>query len=164
MYILSQLKRFFFLWYKWYHGLFAIMFSFSKMFFQLYWFPIFWLSTDEDAFWKQSSTWSHLWVYTCHVVVPVPSQHFQNCWPSWYTSRVPYVGNISGLSILNAPSVFSNIYLDYQKWPSYNHGMQTSIININKTLALLQTTGGKDVSSIVLCGNRNVHHNKELRT
>jgi hypothetical protein len=41
---------------------------------------------------------------------------------------------------------------------------QTSIININKTLALLQTTGGKDVSSIVLCGNRNVHHNKELRT
>ena len=28
----------------------------------------------------------HLWVYTCHVVVLVPSQHFQNCWPSCYTS------------------------------------------------------------------------------
>jgi hypothetical protein len=29
---------------------------------------------------------SHLWAYTCHVVVPVQSQHFQNGWPSWYTS------------------------------------------------------------------------------
>jgi hypothetical protein len=34
----------------------------------------------------------------------------------------------SGLSILNASSVFSNVYLDYQKWPSYNHGMTLAAI------------------------------------
>jgi hypothetical protein len=62
----------------------------------------------------------HLWVYICHVVVPVPSQHFQNRWPSCYTS-------IHG-SCLNAPSIFSNVYLDYQKWPSYNHGMTLAAI------------------------------------
>ena len=27
----------------------------------------------------------------------------------------------------------------------------------------LQTVGGKDESNIVLCGNRNEHHNKKLR-
>ena len=43
-------------------------------------------------------------------------------------SCVPYVGSFSGLSILNAPSVFSNVYLDYQKWPSYNHGMTLAAI------------------------------------
>ena len=36
--------------------------------------------------------------------------------------------------------------------------------NINKTWALLQTTGGKDEPNIVLCGNRNGSHNTELRT
>ena len=30
-------------------------------------------------------------------------------------------------------------------------------------MSLLQTVGGKDESNIVLCGNRNEHHNKKLR-
>ena len=36
--------------------------------------------------------------------------------------------------------------------------------NVNKTLALLQTTAGKDESNIVFMRNRNGHHNTELRT
>jgi len=34
---------------------------------------------------------------------------------------------------------------------------------VNKTRTLLQTTGGKDEPNIALCGNRNGHHNTELR-
>jgi len=45
-----------------------------------------------------------------------------------------------------------------------HHYMQTSTNNVNKTWALLQTTGGKDESNIVLCGNGKGHHNTELRT
>ena len=44
------------------------------------------------------------------------------------------------------------------------HNMQTSTNNVNKTWALLQTTGGKDEPNIVLCGNGKGHHNRELRT
>ena len=44
------------------------------------------------------------------------------------------------------------------------HNMQTSTNNVNKTWALLQTTGGKDEPNIVSCGNGNGHHNTELRT
>ena len=40
----------------------------------------------------------------------------------------------------------------------------TNTNNVNKTWALLQTTGGKEEPSIVLCGNRNGHDNTELRT
>ena len=40
----------------------------------------------------------------------------------------------------------------------------TNTNNVNETSALLQTTGGKDEPNIVLCGNRNGHHNTELRT
>jgi hypothetical protein len=39
----------------------------------------------------------------------------------------------------------------------------TNTNNINETWALLQTTGGKDEPNIVLFGNRNGHHNTELR-
>ena len=35
--------------------------------------------------------------------------------------------------------------------------------NVNKTYALLQTTGGKDEPNIVLFRNRKGHHNTELR-
>ena len=35
---------------------------------------------------------------------------------------------------------------------------------VNKTWSLLQPTGGKSELTIVLCGNRNGHHNTELRT
>jgi len=36
--------------------------------------------------------------------------------------------------------------------------------NVNKTCTLLQTTGGKDDRIyILLCGNRNRHHNTKLR-
>jgi hypothetical protein len=45
-----------------------------------------------------------------------------------------------------------------------HHYTQTSSKKVNKTLALLQTTEGKDKPNIVLCGNRNGHHNTELRT
>ena len=38
--------------------------------------------------------------------------------------------------------------------------MQTNTNNVNKTW---QTTGGKDEQNIVLCRNRNEHHNTELR-
>jgi hypothetical protein len=41
---------------------------------------------------------------------------------------------------------------------------QTNINDVNKTRALLQTTGGKDDRTSVLYGNRNGHHNTELRT
>ena len=43
---------------------------------------------------------------------------------------------------------------------------QANTNNVNKTRVLLQTTGGKDEPNIVsfLCGNRNGHHNKEVRT
>ena len=41
--------------------------------------------------------------------------------------------------------------------------MQTNTNNVNKTWALLQTTGGKDEQNIVLCRNRNGHYNTELR-
>ena len=44
-----------------------------------------------------------------------------------------------------------------------HHYLQASTNNINKT-RVLQTTGGKDEPRIVLCGNRNGHHNTELRT
>ena len=42
--------------------------------------------------------------------------------------------------------------------------MYQQINNINKTWALVKTTGGKGESNIFLCGNRNGHHNTELRT
>jgi hypothetical protein len=42
--------------------------------------------------------------------------------------------------------------------------MQTNTNNINKTSALLHTTGGKDEPNIVLGGNLKGHHNTELRT
>jgi len=45
-----------------------------------------------------------------------------------------------------------------------HHYMQTDTNNVNKTWALLQTTGGKDERTSFLCGKRNVHHNTELRT
>jgi hypothetical protein len=48
-----------------------------------------------------------------------------------------------------------------------HHYSQTNTNNVNKTLALLQTTEGKDEPNIVLRGNRNGHHithNMELRT
>ena len=41
---------------------------------------------------------------------------------------------------------------------------QTNTNNVNEAWAILQTTGGKDETKIVLCGNRNGHHNIELRT
>ena len=42
---------------------------------------------------------------------------------------------------------------------------QTNTNNVNKTWTLLQTTRGKDEPNIVFfCGNRNGHHNRELRT
>jgi hypothetical protein len=34
----------------------------------------------------------------------------------------------------------------------------------NKTRVLLQSTGGREESNVVLCGNRNGHHNTEHRT
>ena len=40
--------------------------------------------------------------------------------------------------------------------------MHTNTNNVNKILALLQRTGGKDKPNTVLCGNRNGHHNAEL--
>ena len=40
-----------------------------------------------------------------------------------------------------------------------HHYTQTNTNNVNKTLTLLQTTGDKDELNIVLCGNRNGHHN-----
>jgi hypothetical protein len=40
---------------------------------------------------------------------------------------------------------------------------QTHTNNVNKTCAFLQTTGGKEEPNIVLCVNRNEHHNMELR-
>jgi len=36
--------------------------------------------------------------------------------------------------------------------------------NVNKTWALLQTTGGKDEPNIVLCGDHNESHSTVLRT
>ena len=41
-----------------------------------------------------------------------------------------------------------------------HHYTQTNTNNVNKTYALLQTTGGKDEPNIVLYGNRNGHHNR----
>ena len=45
-----------------------------------------------------------------------------------------------------------------------HHYTQASTNNVYKTWALLQTTWGKDEPDIVLCGNRNGHHNTQLRT
>ena len=45
-----------------------------------------------------------------------------------------------------------------------NRYMQTNTKNVNKTRALLQTTGDKDEPNIVLCGIRYGHQNTELRT
>jgi hypothetical protein len=45
-----------------------------------------------------------------------------------------------------------------------HHYRQTNANNVNKTQALLQTTRGKDEPNNVLGGNRNGHHNTELRT
>jgi hypothetical protein len=42
--------------------------------------------------------------------------------------------------------------------------MRKNASNVNKTLALLHTTEGKDEPNIVLCGNRNGHHNTEQIT
>ena len=59
-------------------------------------------------------------------------------------------------------------YADKQNKTQHNmyghHYMQTSTKNVDKTWALLQTTGGKDEPNIVVCGNGNGHHNTELRT
>ena len=44
-----------------------------------------------------------------------------------------------------------------------HHCTQAHTNNVNMTLALLQTTGGKDEPNIILCGNRNGYHNMELR-
>ena len=46
----------------------------------------------------------------------------------FFSSCVPNVGSFSGLSILIDPSVFSNVYLDSQKWLSYNNGMTLAAI------------------------------------
>ena len=43
-----------------------------------------------------------------------------------------------------------------------HHYAQTNTNKVNKTWALLQTTGGKEEPNIILCGNRNGHHNTEL--
>ena len=45
-----------------------------------------------------------------------------------------------------------------------HHYIRTNTNNINKTRVLLQTTGGKEEQNIILCGNRNGHHNTELST
>ena len=45
-----------------------------------------------------------------------------------------------------------------------HHFKQTNTNNVNKTWVLLQTTGGEDDRLSFLCGNRNGHHNMELRT
>jgi hypothetical protein len=39
---------------------------------------------------------------------------------------------------------------------------QANANNVNKKSILLQTTGGKDEPNIVVCGNRNRHHNTKL--
>ena len=44
------------------------------------------------------------------------------------------------------------------------HNAQTNTNNVNKTSALLQSTGDKDEPNMVLCGSRNGHHNTEHRT
>jgi hypothetical protein len=46
---------------------------------------------------------------------------------------------------------------------SPHHYAQTCTNNVNKTCALLQTTGGKDEPNIVLCGNRNRHDRNSER-
>ena len=43
-----------------------------------------------------------------------------------------------------------------------HHYARTNTNNVNKTWALLQTTGGKHEPNIVLCGNRSEHHNTIL--
>ena len=45
-----------------------------------------------------------------------------------------------------------------------HHYTQTNTNNVNKTCVILQTTGAKTNRTSFLCGNRNVHHNTELRT
>jgi hypothetical protein len=45
-----------------------------------------------------------------------------------------------------------------------HHYAQTNTNNVNKTWALVQTTGGKDKPNIVICGNRNGHHKTKLST
>jgi len=45
-----------------------------------------------------------------------------------------------------------------------HHYAQENTNNGNQTNALLQTTGSKNESNIVLCENHNGHHNAELRT
>ena len=44
-----------------------------------------------------------------------------------------------------------------------HHYGQTNTNNVNKTWAILQTNGGKDESNIVICENRNGHHNTERK-
>ena len=44
-----------------------------------------------------------------------------------------------------------------------NHYMQTNRNNLNKTWALLQTTGGKDEPCIAFMRNGNGHHNTERK-
>jgi hypothetical protein len=44
------------------------------------------------------------------------------------------------------------------------HYAHTHTNNVNKTWAILRTTGGKDESNIIFKQNRNGHHNIELRT
>jgi len=41
---------------------------------------------------------------------------------------------------------------------------QTNTKSAKKTCDLIQTNGGKNESNIVLCRNRNGHHNTEYRT
>ena len=46
-----------------------------------------------------------------------------------------------------------------------NHNTQANTNNVHKTWSLLQKTGVKEpYSTSFLCGNRNKHHNTELRT
>jgi hypothetical protein len=54
--------------------------------------------------------------------------------------------------------------IGYKRRRNKLHYTQTNTNNVNKTLALLQPTGGKDEQNIFLCGNRNGHHNTEFRS
>jgi len=46
---------------------------------------------------------------------------------------------------------------------SRHHYAQANTSNVNNKWTIIQTTGDKDEPNIVSCGNRNGHHNTELR-
>jgi hypothetical protein len=123
---------------------------------------------DFNVLYRLKGTWKTIYDILCNPAL-------EGKWCKWYRIIVINVreyrrGNQKCTIQRNCQDSVPNTQDEWQTRQKHkticvvHHYTQTNTNNVNKTWALLQTTGGKDEPNIVLWWTHNEHHNTEPRT